>query len=82
MHSQIVGWVNSHVTEKVWENTGNFQVPLYLTDLELMKTYVIAYVWECTNSRNMEIFCGKSYRSEAVGFWKHLRFFPHFMENR
>ena len=28
------------------------------------------------NSYNMEIFCEKLYRSQAVGFWRNLRFFP------
>ena len=42
-----------------------------------MKTYAILDVWGCTNSHNMDIFCEKSYRSQAVGFLKKLEiFFP------
>ena len=46
-----------------------------LTDLELMKTHAIPNVWECPNSHNMEIFCGKPYHSQAVGFGRNLRIF-------
>ena len=74
---QTMGWVNSHITEQVWENTDNSQGFLYLTDLELMKTHAILHVWECTNSHNMEVFCGKLYHSQALGFWGDLGiFFP------
>ena len=66
-------WMNSHITEQVWENTGNSL--LYPTDLELMKTHAIPNVWECTNSHNMEIFCGKPYHSQVVGFWRNLGIF-------
>ena len=44
------------------------QFLLYLTDIEMMKTHAIPDIWECTNSPSMEIFCGKQYRSQAVGF--------------
>ena len=68
-------WMNSHITEQVWENTGNSQVLLYPTDLKLMKTHAIPSVWECTNSHNLEIFCGKPYHSQVVGFWRNLGIF-------
>ena len=70
--SQKMGWVNSHITEQVGQNTDKF-----CSTLEILHD-----VWECSNSRNMEIFCGKSYRSQAVDFWRNFRFSPHFMENR
>ena len=50
------------------ENTDNSQFLLYLTDLEMMKTYATRNVWECTSSHNMEIPCGKPYRPQAVRF--------------
>ena len=53
--------------EQVWESTGNFRVLVFLTDFELVRTHTIPNVWECTNSHNMEIFCGKPYHSQAVG---------------
>ena len=58
-NSQTTEWANSHITGLVWENTNNFQVPLYLKGLELMRTHVILNVCECANSHTMEIFCGK-----------------------
>ena len=58
-NSQTTGWVNSHITELVRENTDNSQVPLYLRDLELMGTHAIISVWEWANPHTMEIFCGK-----------------------
>ena len=75
-NSQTMGWVNFHVTEKVWENRNISQVLLYLPDLELMKTHV----WECATSHNTKIICGKPYRSQAVGFWKILKTFYPFHE--
>ena len=38
-NSQTKGWVNSHVTKEVRENTDNSQFLLYLTDLELLGTH-------------------------------------------
>ena len=67
-NSQKMGWVNSHITEQVGQNTDKF-----CSTLEILHD-----VWECTNSRNMEMFCGKSYRSQAVDFWRNFRFFPPF----
>ena len=44
IHTIPKPWVNSHITEQVWENTGNSQVFLFLTDLELLKTHAIPSV--------------------------------------
>ena len=63
-----MGKVNLHSTGKVWENTEISHIVRYLADLELMRTHSIPNVWECTNSHKMEIFCGKPYHSQAVGF--------------
>ena len=63
-----MGKVNLHSTGKVWENTEISHSVRYLADLELMRTHSIPNVWECTNSHKMEIFCGKPYHSQAVGF--------------
>ena len=57
------------ITGKVWENTEIFHTLRYLADVELMRTHAIPNVWECTNSDKMDIFFGKPYHSEAVGFW-------------
>ena len=54
---------------KVRENTEISHILRYLADLELMRTYAIPNVWECKNSRKMEILCGKPYHSPPVGFW-------------
>ena len=55
---------------KVLENTEISHIlRRYLTDLELMRTYAIPNVWECKNSHEMEILCGKPYHSQPVGFW-------------
>ena len=62
--------VNSHIMEKALENTNNSQVLLYLTGLKLMKTHVIQNVWECMNSHNIRIFCGKPNHSQGDGFWR------------
>ena len=40
------GIIESRITEQVWENTDNFHVLLYLTDLGLMKTHAITSVWD------------------------------------
>ena len=54
---------------KVLENTEISHIlRRYLTDLELMRTYAIPNVWECKNSHEMEILCGKPYHSQPVGF--------------
>ena len=60
--------VNLHSTGKVLENTEISHILRYLADLELMRTHAISNVWECANSHKMEIFCGKPYHSQAVGF--------------
>ena len=74
-NSQTMGWMNFHITEQVLENTDNFQVLLYLPDLELMKTHTIPDVWEKTHSYNMEIFCGKTVPFPGCRFLKKF-FFP------
>ena len=38
--------VNFQITRKVWENTSNSQIPLNLTDLELMITCIIPIILE------------------------------------
>ena len=43
------------------------------TSLELVGTHTIPNFWECANSRNMEIFYGKSYHSQAAVFMKLLK---------
>ena len=40
----------------------------YVAYLELMRTHVSPNVWACANSHEMEIFCGKLFHSQAVGF--------------
>ena len=45
---------NSSIPELVWENTGNSQVKLYFTYLELMETHAITNAWECENFHIME----------------------------
>ena len=67
-NSQNMGKVNSHSTGKVRENTEISHSFRYLADLEFMRTHGIANVCECTNSHEMEIFCGKPYHFRAVGF--------------
>ena len=67
-NSQNMGKVNLHSTGKVWENTDISHILYYRTDLELMRTHAIPNVWECTNSHKVEMLCGKSYHSQAVGF--------------
>ena len=68
-NSQNMGKVNLHSTGKVRENTEISHSLCYLADLELMRTHGIPNVCECTNSHKMEIFCGKPYHSQAMGFW-------------
>ena len=68
MLPRYLGKVNSLSTGKVWENTKISHILRYLADLEFMRTHTILNVWECTNSHKMEIFCGKPYHSQAVGF--------------
>ena len=68
-NSQNMGKVNLHSTGKVRENTEISHSLRYLADLEFMRTHGIPNVCECTNSHKMEIFCGKPYHSQAVGFW-------------
>ena len=67
-NSQNMGKVNLLSTGKVWENTEISHILRYLAYLELMRTHAIPNVWECANSHKMEIFCGKPYHSQAVGF--------------
>ena len=69
-NSRNIGKVNLLNTGKVWENTKISHVLRCLADLELMRTNAIPNVWECINSHKMEIFCGKPYHSQAVGFWE------------
>ena len=69
-NSQNMGKVNLHSTGKVRENTEISHNLGYLADLELMKTHGILNVYECTNFHKMTIFPGKSYHSQAVGFWR------------
>ena len=45
-----------------------FHILRYLADLDLMRTHAIPNVWECSNSQKMEIFCGKPYYTQGVGF--------------
>ena len=70
MLPRYLGKVNLLSPGKVWENTEISHILRYLADLELMRTHTIPNVWECTNSHKMEIFCGKPYHSQAVGFWE------------
>ena len=46
----------------------NSQVSLNLTYLELVETHGIPNAWECANSHDIEIFCGKTYYSQAMDF--------------
>ena len=68
-NSQTTRWVNSHITELVWENRDNSQVLFYLTDLLLTGTHAITNAWECANCYSTKISCGKTYHSQAVRFW-------------
>ena len=63
-----MGKVNLHSMGKVREKTEISNCLRYLADLEFMRTHGIPNVCECTNSHKMEIFCGKPYHSQAVGF--------------
>ena len=63
-----MGKVNLHSTGKVWESTEIFHILHNLADLELMRAHAIPNISECTDSHKMEIFCGKLYHSQAVGF--------------
>ena len=63
-----MGKVNLHSTTKLWENIKISHILRYLEDLELMRTHAIPNVLESTNSHKMEIFCGKPYHSQTVGF--------------
>ena len=67
-NSQNMGKVNLLSTGKAWENTEISHILRCLAYLELMRTHAIPNVWECANSHKMEIFCGKPYYSQAVGF--------------
>ena len=68
-NSQNLGKVDLHGTGKVRENTEISHSLRYLAHLEFMRTHGIPNVCECTNSHKMEIFGGKPYHSQAVGFW-------------
>ena len=57
---------------KVWENTKISHILRCLADSELMRTHAIPNVCECKNSHKMEVFCGKPYHSQAVGFFGKL----------
>ena len=61
--SQTIWQVNFHITGKVWESTDNFQLLLYLTNLESVKTLAIPNVWEYKNSH---------IHHQAVSFWGNL----------
>ena len=63
-----MGKLNLHSIGKVWKDTEISHILHYLADLELLRTYAISNVWKCKNSHKKEIFCRKSYHSEAVGF--------------
>ena len=64
-----MGKVNLHSTGKVREKTEISHSLRYLADLlELMGTHGIPNVCECTNSHIIEVFYGKPYHSQAVGF--------------
>ena len=63
-----MGKVNLLSTGKVWQNTEISHILRYLTYLELMRTHAVPNVRECANFHEMEIFCGKPYHSQAVGF--------------
>ena len=63
-----MGKVNLLSTGKVWESTEISHILRYLSHLELMRTHAILKVWECANIHEIEIFCGKPYHSQAVGF--------------
>ena len=67
-NSQNMGKVNLLSTGKVRENTEISHILRHLADLELMRTHTIPNVWGYTNFHKMEIFCGKPYHSQAVGF--------------
>ena len=68
-NSQNMGKVDLHSTGKVRENTEISHSLCYLSDLEFMRNHGIPNVCKCTNSHKMEIFCGRPYHSQAVGFW-------------
>ena len=63
-----MGKANLFSTEQVWENTEISHILRYLAYLGLIKTHAIPNVWEFVNSHKMEIFCGKRYHSQALGF--------------
>ena len=67
-NSQNMGKVNLHNTGKASENTETSHSLCYFADVEFMRTHRIANICECTNSHKMEIFRGKPYHSQAVGF--------------
>ena len=50
------------------EKYGISHIFRYLIGLELTKTYAIPNIFEYTNFHKMEIFCGKPYHSQAMGF--------------
>ena len=68
-NSQNMEKMDFHSMGKVWENTEISHILRYLPYLELIRTHAIPNNWKCANSHKMEIFCGKSYHSQAVGFW-------------
>ena len=67
-NTENMGKLNLLSMGNVWENTKISHILRYLADLKLMRNHAIRNVWECTNSHKMEIFCGKSYHPQAVGF--------------
>ena len=74
--SNILGEADMHTIPEIWEKwiyikrkkTEISHSLSYLADLEFMRTHEIPNVCECTNSHKMQIFWGKPYHSQAVGF--------------
>ena len=66
---QNTGKMNLRSRGKVREKTEISHSLHYLINLELMRTHGIPNACECTNPHKMEIFCGKPYHFQAVGFW-------------
>ena len=60
------------ILRKKYGKTGNSQVLLYLTDLELVGTHASPNVRECANSYNMEIFLWKAISLPGCEFLRKL----------
>ena len=76
---KISGEAEIHAILKIWGKwisivrgkygkTQDFPYSLLPYILRVMRTHAIPNVWKCANSHKMEIFCGKPYHSQAVGF--------------